>query len=122
MKKLVILILLVICFLADHILAIEPGSSERPSYAPGELLVKHKSSVRAAATQYYRTQWDISALRTFRVTGVQHVKLPRGMTVEAALAKLCYLISRNLRPGDIKKLIQTDMCGELSIPGAKLNG
>lgn len=44
------------------------------------------------------------------------------MTVEAALAKLCYLISRNLRPGDIKKLIQTDMCGELSIPGAKLNG
>jgi subtilisin family serine protease len=85
MKKLVILILLVICFLADHILAIEPDSSERPSYAPGELLVKHKSSVRAAATQYYRTQWDISALRTFRVTGVQHVKLPRGMTVEAAL-------------------------------------
>ena len=85
MKKLVILILLVICFLADHILAIEPDSIERPSYAPGELLVKHKSSVRAAATQYYRTQWDISALRTFRVTGVQHVKLPSGMTVEAAL-------------------------------------
>jgi len=85
MKKLVILILLFICFLADHILAIEPDSSERPSYAPGELLVKHKSSVRAAATQYYRTQWDISALRTFRVTGVQYVKLPDGMAVEVAL-------------------------------------
>ncbi len=85
MKKLVILILLFICFLADNILAIEPDSSKRPSYAPGELLVKHKRSVRAAATQYYRTQWDISALRTFRVTGVQHVKLPRWMTVEAAL-------------------------------------
>ncbi len=85
MKKLVILILLVICFLADHILAIEPDSSERPSYAPGELLVKHKRSVRAAATQYYRTQWDISDLRTFKVTGVQHVKLPRWMTVQAAL-------------------------------------
>jgi subtilisin family serine protease len=85
MKKLVILILLVICFLADHILAIEPDSGKRPSYAPGELLVKHKRSVRAAATQYYRTQWDINALRTFRVTGVQHVKLPRGMTVETAL-------------------------------------
>jgi len=85
MKKLVILILLVICFLADHILAIESDSSERPSYAPGELLVKHKRSVRAAATQYYRTQWDINALRTFRVTGVQHVKLPRWMTVQAAL-------------------------------------
>ncbi|MBE9545898.1 MAG: S8 family serine peptidase [Proteobacteria bacterium] len=80
-----ILILLVICFLADHILASEPDSSERPSYAPGELLVKHKRSVRAAATQYYRTQWNISALRTFRVTGVQHVKLPRWMTVQAAL-------------------------------------
>jgi subtilisin family serine protease len=85
MKKLVILILLVICFLADHILAIEPDSGKRPSYAPGELLLKHKRSVRAAATQYYRTQWDISALRTFRVTGVQHVKLPRWMTVQAAL-------------------------------------
>ena len=85
MKKLVILILLVICFLADHTLAIEPDSSERPSYAPGELLVKHKSSVRAAATQYYRTQLDINALRTFRGTGVQHVKLPRWMTVERAL-------------------------------------
>ncbi len=85
MKKLVILILLVICFLADHILAIEPDSGKRPSYAPGELLVKHKRSVRAAATQYYRAQWDISPLRTFRVTGVQHVKLPRWMTVQAAL-------------------------------------
>ena len=85
MKKLVILILLVICFLADHILAIEPDSSELPSYAPGELLVKHKRSVSAAATQYYRTQLDINALRTFRVTGVQHVKLPKGMTVEAGL-------------------------------------
>jgi len=86
MKKLVILILVVICFRADHILAIELDSSKRPSYAPGELLVKHKGSGRAAATQYYRSQWDISALRTFRVTGVQHVKLPRWMTVEAALA------------------------------------
>ncbi|MEA1947314.1 MAG: S8 family serine peptidase [Thermodesulfobacteriota bacterium] len=85
MKKLVILILLFICFLSDHILAFEPDSGERPSYAPGELLVKYKGSVHAAATQYYRTQWDINALRTFRVTGVQNVKLPRWMTIQAAL-------------------------------------
>ena len=85
MKKLVILILLVICFLADHILAIEPDSSKCPSYAPGELLVKHRSSVRAAATQYYRAQLDISTLRAFRAIGVQRVKLPTWMTVEAAL-------------------------------------
>jgi subtilisin family serine protease len=85
MKILATLTLLVICFLADPISALEPDSSERPSYAPGELLVKHKSSVRAAATQYYRTQWDISTLRTFRAIGAQRVKLPKGMTVEAAL-------------------------------------
>lgn len=85
MKKLVILIILVICFLADPILAVEPESKERPPYVPGELLVKHKRDVRAAAIKYYRTLWDIRTLRTFRVTGAHHVRLPKGMTVEAAL-------------------------------------
>ena len=66
-------------------MGIEPESKERSSYVPGELLVKHKRDVRAAAKRYYRTLWDIRTLRTFRVTGAHHVRLPRGMTVKEAL-------------------------------------
>ena len=38
------------------------------------------------------------------------------MTVEAALAKMSYLLSRNLAPESIKKNMQTDLQGELSKP------
>ncbi len=38
------------------------------------------------------------------------------MTVEAALAKMAYLFSRNLRPEDVKNKMQLDMRGELSGP------
>lgn len=38
------------------------------------------------------------------------------MTVEAALAKMSYLFSRNLAPDSIKKNMQTDLQGELSKP------
>jgi len=58
---------------------------ENPAYVPGELLVKYKPSARAASTESYRTQWNIRTLKTFNAIGVQHVKLPEGMTIEAAL-------------------------------------
>jgi len=38
------------------------------------------------------------------------------MTVEAALAKMAYLFSRNLAPEEVKARMQTDMRGELSRP------
>jgi len=38
------------------------------------------------------------------------------MTVEAALAKMAYLFSRNLAPEEVKVRMQTDMRGELSRP------
>jgi len=40
------------------------------------------------------------------------------LTVEAALAKMVYLLSRNLRPEDVKLKMQLDMRGELSRPTA----
>ena len=55
------------------------------TYVPGELLVKYKPAVRAAATEYFRSRWRVSTLRRFRRIGVQHVKLPRDMSVEEAL-------------------------------------
>ena len=85
MKSPVIFILLAISFLAYPVLAFEPDSSKRPSYAPGELLVKYKSSVHAAATEFYRTQWDINILRRFKTTRAQYLKLPKEMTVKEAL-------------------------------------
>jgi subtilisin family serine protease len=57
----------------------------RPAYAPGELLLKYKPALRAAAADYARQHWGASTLRTFRDIGVQHVKLPADMTVEEAL-------------------------------------
>jgi len=91
MKRLSILILLAICFLATPVLAFELDSissgqpSKGPAYVPGELLVKYRPSIRAAATEFYRTQWGISTLRTFRTIGAQHLKLPKELTVEEAL-------------------------------------
>jgi len=41
------------------------------------------------------------------------------MTVEAALAKMSYLFSRNLAPESIKKNMQTDLQGELSRPSGE---
>lgn len=38
------------------------------------------------------------------------------MTVEAALAKMAYLFSRNLAPEEVKNKMQLDMRGELSRP------
>ena len=37
------------------------------------------------------------------------------MTIEAALAKLHYLLSKNLTPEEIKKSMQLNLIGELSI-------
>ncbi len=41
------------------------------------------------------------------------------MTVEAAVAKMAYLLSRNLTPEEVRDKMQTDMRGELSRPSAE---
>jgi L-asparaginase len=41
------------------------------------------------------------------------------MTVEAALAKMTYLFSRNLPPETVREKMQIDLCGELSRPPRK---
>jgi subtilisin family serine protease len=61
------------------------ASAQGGAYVPGELLVKYKPSVRAEASEYFRSRWGITTVRTFRRIGVQHLKLPKDMTVEEAL-------------------------------------
>jgi subtilisin family serine protease len=62
--------------------ASRPGG---PAYVPGELLVKYRPSMSAAVAGYYRAHWGVSNIRTFKSTGVRHVKLPKDMTVDEAL-------------------------------------
>ncbi|MBU0988466.1 MAG: S8 family serine peptidase [Proteobacteria bacterium] len=54
-------------------------------YVPGELLVKHRPSVRTAASVSYQNQWGVSTIQNFKKIGVQHVKLPEDLTVAKAL-------------------------------------
>ncbi len=91
MKRLAIIILAISCFLAAPVgVSGQNGHNKRSkaheaTYVPGELLVKYKPAVRATATKYFRSRWGVSTLRRFRRVGIQHVKLPRNMTVEEAL-------------------------------------
>jgi subtilisin family serine protease len=91
MKKPALLLSVAFLILIYPLLAVasaaesKPSKPRGPAYVPGELLVKYRPSMGAAAAGYYRTHWGVSNIRTFKSTGVQHVKLPRDMTVEEAL-------------------------------------
>jgi subtilisin family serine protease len=63
----------------------KPSKPRGPAYVPGELLVKYRPSMSAAVAGYYRAHWSVSDIRTFKSTGVRHVKLPQDMTVDEAL-------------------------------------
>ena len=92
MKRLATIVVAISCLLAAPVgVSGQHGHNRRSkahgsAYVPGELLVKYKPSVRAAASEYFRSRLGISTLRRFRRTGVQHLKLPKGMTVNEALA------------------------------------
>ena len=91
MKKIAILFLSA-CFLVvspalalDKALSTKAKVHEGAEYVPGELLVKYKSSVRAAAAKFYQDTLGISTVKTFNFIGVHHVKLPQNINVEQAL-------------------------------------
>ena len=91
MKKSIILSLMLILFLstllsADSVSTLNVGNlTAQNDYMPGELLVKYKTQSRATASSFYKNNWNISTIRTFKSIGCQHVKLPQGMTVEQAM-------------------------------------
>jgi len=91
MKKTAILFLSVCFLFVSPALALNKALStkakvhEGAEYVPGELLVKYKSSVRAAAANFYRDTWGIFTVKTFNFIGVHHVKLPGDINVEQAL-------------------------------------
>jgi len=91
MGKRAISIWVVFFIFGSALWAFEPDASmrtlepQRPAYVPGELLVKYRPSLSAAAALYYQTHWGVSGVRRFKTIGVQHVRLPEDMTVEEAL-------------------------------------
>ncbi|HVO83141.1 MAG TPA: S8 family serine peptidase [Syntrophobacteria bacterium] len=91
MGKRAIRLVLVALVMALPLWGMELGSGagnhggRRPAYAPGELLVKYKAALGAAAADHARHRWGVSTLRTFHDIGVHHVKLAADMTVEEAL-------------------------------------
>jgi subtilisin family serine protease len=91
MKKPTVLISVAFLILVSPLWAVasaeelKSSQARGPAYVPGELLIKYRPSMGAAAAGYYRTHWGVSNIRTFKSTGVQHVKLPEDMTVEEAL-------------------------------------
>jgi subtilisin family serine protease len=94
MRKPALLLFVAILILVSNLWAVasaeelKPSELREPTYVPGELLVKYRPSMGVAAAGYYRAHWDISNIRTFKSTGVQHLKLPEDMTVEEALEVL----------------------------------
>lgn len=91
MKKSFILSLIFILFFstllyADNLSTLDSSSlNAKITYVPGELLVKYKTQSRAATSAFYKNNWNISTIRTFKSIGCQHVKLPQEMTVEQAM-------------------------------------
>lgn len=88
LKKSILVIILILFFgliSIPDIQAEDPGQQDhKPSFVPGELLVKYKTSSLAVASEYYSSQFGIIALQTFEKIGVQKVSLPEGITVEDA--------------------------------------
>ena len=87
LKKLLIFVAVLSCFLAVFSWAAELKvyntglKADGAAYVPGELLVKYKPPVRAAASEHFRSRWGVSTLRSFRNIGVQHVKLPKELVL-----------------------------------------
>jgi len=84
-------LIVVFCFLApaSALAAPEVDRPHRdalyPAFVPGELLVKFRPGVRREATADYQAWFNISTRRTFAINGFQHVKLPEGVDIDAAL-------------------------------------
>lgn len=72
--------------LSEPVMAGTRAGGKKPSkYAPGELLVKYRDSLRASGSASHRGQWKRATIRKFRHVGIDRVRVRDGMTVEEAL-------------------------------------
>jgi hypothetical protein len=91
MKGIIFVNLLVLCFFAVPVQVFgldsnNPGRhGKQAAFIPDELLVKYKADTHDRTKGYYQERWGFQHLRYFKSIGVDHVKLPQGMSVERAL-------------------------------------
>jgi subtilisin family serine protease len=69
---------------------VEPATAA-PPHVEGELLVKFAGGPRGAAAEHARNQMRHEVKRNFDRIGWQHIRLPKGMTVEEGLARYAKL-------------------------------
>jgi len=76
-------------------------------YVPGEILVKFKTTTSAPERDYMLRSRAATRIRRFEQVGIDHVKLPPGQTVEAALAAFRSMTGVELaEPNYIRHIIQ----------------
>ncbi len=64
------------------------ATPERPKWVPGEVIVKFKEGVGPAQIQQFHSAYNLKTLRRYKLVAAEHLKLPKGWTVERALATL----------------------------------
>ncbi|MCK4911075.1 MAG: S8 family serine peptidase [Thermodesulfovibrionales bacterium] len=77
--------------LPAHTHALEHGlkhsrDTDRPEYVPGEILVKFRQDTGDDMRRATHSKKQAKRIRKFRRSGVEHVKLPEGMSVEDAVS------------------------------------
>ncbi len=84
----IITLLFLICLLNAQInngMADMNSKKFKKHYKQGELLVKYRAYVGTASAKLGNKAFDIATIRSFKKIRVQHVKLPKNMSVEQAL-------------------------------------
>ena len=73
-------------FLGDPVWAQDANSGplRQMAYEPGELLVKYRKGAARAALKSTHDRMGTAVINEFEAIGIQHVKLPEGMVMEAA--------------------------------------
>ena len=84
-----------------------------------EKATKKHDIVIVDVTQPLKGCADLSLYATGQALRDAGVVSGYDMTTEAALAKLFYLFEKGHEPKKVKKLIQQDLCGELTLPSHK---
>jgi subtilisin family serine protease len=64
------------------------AKKQRPTYRPGEVLIKYKAGTSSAAIEHRHAQWGAKTMKAFRHPRVKHLKLPAGMSVEEAIQRM----------------------------------
>jgi subtilisin family serine protease len=85
LMPLIISTILILVFLAGKVSCDTGKARKRPSYVPGEVLVKYKAHVSPLRITARHAARGTKTIRQFHSVSAHHLKLPTGITVQEAL-------------------------------------